>query len=120
MFEQRTIIDLEGNIIEKSVLFKDGKPQYFDIGIGKEAVEYCKTDFVKPHWNGSAWEESATEEERKAWQDNNKIIQEPTAQEKLNAQLLIENAEIKKELVEQQKINANMLMQIAKLGGTQQ
>ena len=47
------------------------------------------------------------------------IQQQITEQEKINAQLLMENAEIKKQLTEQQKVNANMLMQIAKLGGVQ-
>lgn len=44
---------------------------------------------------------------------------EPTTQKKLNAQLLIENAEIKKQLSEQQELTASLLIQIAQLGGIQ-
>lgn len=59
-----------------------------------------------------------TEEEKESLfqsQEQQKI----TEQEKVNAQLLMENAEIKKQLTEQQEINAEILKKLAILGGEQ-
>lgn len=43
--------------------------------------------------------------------------QEPTEQQQLNAQLLLENANLKKQIAEQQKLNASVLLDVAKLKG---
>ena len=119
MYNQKTIIDNYGNVVKKAVILKDDKLLYTELKEGERLVDYCNKDMLKPVWNGTEWTEKATEKEIKEWKDSKKIIKEPTEQEKINAQLLMENAEIKKQLTEQQKVNANMLMQIAKLGGVQ-
>lgn len=76
------------------------------------------TKFIKPKYVNNTWVEGATDEEIKAWQEENKVEEkEANEQEKLNAQLLMENAEIKKQLTEQQELTASLLLQIAQLGG---
>lgn len=76
------------------------------------------TKFIKPKYIKNTWVECATDEEIKALQEENKVEEkEATEQEKLNAQLLMENAEIKKQLTEQQELTASLLLQIAQLGG---
>lgn len=43
---------------------------------------------------------------------------EPTEQEKINAQILQQNAEMQVQLEEQKQINAQILLQLANLGGS--
>lgn len=70
-------------------------------------------EMLKPKWNGLAWEENATEEEIQARQEKNKIVKEVTEQEKLNAQLLQQNAEMQVQLEQQKQLNVQILLQLA-------
>lgn len=72
MFENKTIIDTNGYVIEKCVLYKDEQPQYFTLEDGQQAVEYLNktqiingrnVEYLKPQWNGTAWIETVTQEE---------------------------------------------------------
>ena len=108
--EYKTIIDSNGNIVDLCVIFIDGQAQYFKMQEGQQAVERYAKNYIKPRWNGSEWIEGATEEEIKVLQEENKIEQEPSEQEKLNAQSLQVTAQ-------QQLINASLLKQIAELKG---
>ena len=75
--EYKTIVDANGNIVDLCVMFVDGQPQYFKIKEGQKEVDLYKGSYVKPHWNGSAWEEGATEEEIiAAEQEKNKTHEE--------------------------------------------
>lgn len=64
--------------------------------------------------NGRTGEEVYNE-----WIENKdkQVEKEPSEQEKLNAQLLQQNAEMQIELDKQKQLNAEMLLQIAQLGG---
>ena len=70
MYEHKTIIDSNGYVIEKCVLFKDGEAQFYRIADNAKAVVYCNKNFVKPHWTGTEWEETATKEEINNYYDN--------------------------------------------------
>lgn len=72
MIEQKTIINKDGFVVEKNVVFIDGVAQYYKLKDGEKAVELLtKTQTVnnqivpclKPQWNGTEWIETATEEE---------------------------------------------------------
>lgn len=118
MYEHKTIVDNNGYVVEKCVLFIGGVSQNFNIEEGQEVVEYCNENYIKPKWNGSEWIEDATDEEIQAWKEENKVVQEPTLQETLNAQLSQQNAEMQVQLEQQKQLNAQMLLQIAQLGGS--
>ncbi|MDU4478625.1 hypothetical protein [Clostridium sp.] len=91
MYEHKTIVDKNGLIVARCVLYIDNKAQNFEMKQEQKAVEFCNKSFVKPQWNGSIWEESATEEEIKAWKEENTIVQKTTTEETL----LREVAELK-------------------------
>jgi hypothetical protein len=61
--EQKTIINSNGEIIDRSVNFINLTAQDFEMKDNYKAVNYYDGNFVKPHWNGSIWEETATQEE---------------------------------------------------------
>lgn len=108
MLENKTILDKDNNIVEECVSFTNNIPQFFEIKKDYKIVDAIDKHYIKPHWNGTEWEESATEEEIKTHEEENKVTKEPTEQEKLNAQLLQTNAQ-------QQLINASLVKQIAEL-----
>lgn len=113
MEEIVTIIDKNGYILEwcrqKSKV--------------REEEMYCPVfnnyNLVRPRWNGSTWIEGATEEEIKAWQEENKIVEntQPTEEQQLLSTVILENAEIKEQLKEQQELIATILLQNAQLKG---
>lgn len=93
MYEDKTIVDSQGNIVEAHVLSKNGLLEYYELKEGEYVVDYFnKTHiingqyvaYLKPKWNGTEWIESATEKEIKTWQDENNIVyeHEPTLEEK--------------------------------------
>lgn len=65
MAEYKTIIDKDGNLIDRCVMFKDGQPQYFNLEKNHIAVERYKGNFVKPKLENDLWVETATKEEIK-------------------------------------------------------
>ena len=43
--------------------------QYYTLGEGERLLDgKPPTEFIRPHWNGSAWEEGATPEEIEQWE----------------------------------------------------
>ena len=72
-------------------------------------------------WTGSAWQ-SATQEEHDTYVKQQQALYpqqrpstEPTAQDKLNAQLTLDNAKQAKVNADQAKLNAQLTMDIAQL-----
>jgi hypothetical protein len=72
MHEQKTIINKEGFVVEKNVLFEEGQLQYFELGEGQQAVEYLNkfqvvngmnVEYLKPQYAEGEWIETATQEE---------------------------------------------------------
>lgn len=109
--EYKTIIDDNEDIIDLCIMFINGKPQDFEMKENYKAVELYKDNYVKPKYNKNKWIESATEEEIKVWQEENKIEnEEPTENDILIANLIKANAE-------QQNINIELMKQIAELKG---
>ena len=114
--EYRKIIDENGFVIDNCVIFINNIPQNFEMKDTYSSVaKKFDKEYINPRWNGSVWEECATEEEIKALQEENKIVKntQPTEQEKLNAKLLQQNAEIQIQLEEQKAFNAQILLQLA-------
>ena len=114
--EYRKIIDENGFVIDNCIIFINNIPQNFEMKDTYSSVtKRFDKEYIKPRWDGSKWIESATEEEIQAWQEENKIIKntQPTEQEKLNAKLLQQNAEIQIQLEEQKAFNAQILLQLA-------
>ena len=68
-YEYKTIIDSDGYIVDKSVIFIDNNPQYFILKDNQEAVTFCDKSLVKPKWNGEDWIEGATKEEEKIYKE---------------------------------------------------
>ena len=113
----KTIIDNNGYIVEKCVLFNNNKPQYFKIEESYQIVDLYNKNYIKPKWNGTEWIESATDKEIQAWQEENKLTKKPSAQDILNAKLMADNAELLKEKEEQKRLNSYLLLKIAMIGG---
>ncbi|MBN1079257.1 hypothetical protein [Clostridium botulinum] len=89
MYSYKTVIDSNGFVIEKCVLFIDNIPQYFEVTEDMQTLEMYKGDLIKPKWSGVEWVEGATEEELKEWEEKNKPVEkEPTKEELLEKQLL--------------------------------
>lgn len=63
MYEEMTIVNKDGFIVEKKVLFKYGEPMFFDLKDGEKAVPYCDKELVKGQLVNNEWIETATEEE---------------------------------------------------------
>ena len=100
--EYKTIVDTQGKIIDLCVMFINNEPQHYEILEGQQAVEMYKNNFIKPRWTGSAWIETATEEEIKELEESNK----PKPKESTEIEIL------KKQLLETQAIVANLQEQI--------
>ena len=107
----KTIIDANGNIVDLCVMFVDGQSQYFKMQEEYIAVKQYKGNFIKPKWDGSKWIESATEEEIKAWQEENKIIKQPTIEEEMLKQI----ADLKIDNMKKDTIINNTLKTVAEL-----
>ena len=112
MIKQVFLIDING-IYKDSVLINIEDNTYYD---GERWIEliFNYVEVVPPHgkvvkWDGSKW--TIIEEYPK--EPPLPII--PSEQEKLNAQLLKQNAELREALGKQQAFNSQMLLEIAKL-----
>ncbi|EES48727.1 hypothetical protein NE172_15240 [Clostridium botulinum] len=93
MYLHKTIIDNQGVIIEKCVLFIDNKSHEFEITEDMKIVDRYTLDneLIKPKWDfdNKKWIESATEEEIQEWEELNKLNpKEPNEVEQLQKQLL--------------------------------
>lgn len=116
MNEYKSIIDYEGNLIEKCVLFVNGVSQFFELKEEEQAVERINNNMLKPHYVDGKWIETATQEElNEAYPV---INMQPTADEILRAKLIKDNADMQLQLAQQQKLNADILLKIANLGGS--
>lgn len=63
MYEHKTIIDSNGLVIERCVLFEDGVPIDFKIEENQQVVNRYTGDFIKPQLVNEKWTETATNEE---------------------------------------------------------
>lgn len=63
MYESKTLIDADGYIVKHKILIKNGKPLFVHGNERHNMVNYCNKNYIKPHWNGTEWEEKATNEE---------------------------------------------------------
>ena len=111
MYEHKTIIDKNGLIVARCVLFIDNKVQNFKIEQGQKAVKFCNKSFVKSQWNGSEWVEGATEEEIQEWKEKNKIFKESTTEEKL----IEEMANLKVDNMKKDMVISNLTKTMAEL-----
>ncbi|MBY7023626.1 hypothetical protein JW813_05170 [Clostridium botulinum] len=105
MYSYKTVIDSNGFVIEKCVLFIDNIPQYFEVTEDMQTLEMYKGDLIKPKWSGVEWVEGATQEEIQEWEESNKpLVPEPTETDLLKQQLL-ETQNLVLELQEQILLN---------------
>lgn len=126
MESYKTIVDTQGYIIEKCVVFIDEVIQGVVLKEGQEAVDFVddtkqvinnRTELLlKSQWNGLEWIETATQEELNLAYPVIKV--EPSQDEILRAKILKDNADIQLQLVQQQKLNADILLKLASLGGS--
>lgn len=112
------VIDSNGFKIEFISLDKNNEPEKYDLRDGEKIVTTdwnIANTMLKPKWESTtlSWIETATEEEIKAWNEKNKVIQKPTEQQILNAQLLQQNANLQLEIEQQKQLNAQILLQLA-------
>ncbi|MFT8349461.1 hypothetical protein [Clostridium saccharoperbutylacetonicum] len=74
-YEYKTVIDTDGYLADRCVLVIDGVLQHFELKDGQELIDfYADGTTVKPKWNGTTWEETATTDEIKK---HNEIIKIP-------------------------------------------
>lgn len=67
MIEYKTIIDKNGDLIDRCVLFIDNIPQYFNIKENYIIVERYDGSYIKPKLVNGEWIETATDEEIKEY-----------------------------------------------------
>ncbi|MBN1037899.1 hypothetical protein FC789_02255 [Clostridium botulinum] len=73
---------------------------------------------LKPKWTGIEWIEGATEEEIKEWEEKNKLKpKEPSEDEILISNVLLENATLKQKTNDLEEMTANLMLKIAELKG---
>ncbi|NFG60528.1 hypothetical protein [Clostridium sp. CMCC3677] len=119
-YKNKTIIDKNGFIIDMCVLFIDNKPQYFEVIEDIQIVNRYTGDYVKPKWDfeKEEWIEGATEEEIKEWEESNKPKpKEPSEDEILISNVLLENATLKQKTNDLEEMTANLMLKIAELKG---
>ena len=112
------VIDSTGIKTNFIVLDEDNIPEGYILKDGESIVTNdwnIANTMLKPKWESTtlSWIETATEEEIKAWNEKNKVIQKPTEQQILNAQLLQQNANLQLEIEQQKQLNAQILLQLA-------
>ncbi|NFT08180.1 hypothetical protein FDF26_14135 [Clostridium botulinum] len=120
MYSHKVLVNDEGFVVEECVLLKDNVAQNIEIQEGQFLVNYYDKKYIKPKWNfeKEEWTEGATEQEMKEYKEANKPLpKEPTEQEVLNAQVLMENAQLKADLQEQQLLTSKLLLDMAELKG---
>lgn len=112
------VIDENGYKVEFVTLNENNIPEGYILKDGESIVTNdwnIANTVLKPKWESTtlSWIETATEEEIKAWNEKNKVIQKPTEQQILNAQLLQQNANLQLEIEQQKQLNAQILLQLA-------
>lgn len=112
------VIDENGYKVEFVTLNENKIPEGYILKDGESIVTNdwnIANTMLKPKWESTtlSWIETATEEEIKAWNEKNKVIQKPTEQQILNAQLLQQNANLQLEIEQQKQLNAQILLQLA-------
>lgn len=112
------VIDENGYKVEFVTLNENNIPEGYILKDGESIVTNdwnIANTMLKPKWESTtlSWIETATEEEIKAWNEKNKVIQKPTEQQILNAQLLQQNANLQLEIEQQKQLNARILLQLA-------
>lgn len=111
MLKLKTIINTQGEIVDFCVGFKNNEAQNFIMQDNYEAVDLYTHNYIKPKWNGSKWIEGATEEEIKAWQEENKGTKEITTEEKL----IKEMANLKVDNMKKDTVISNLIKTVAEL-----
>lgn len=85
MIEYKTIINKDGHIVSVCELVKDKTLLTYKLKHGETIVERCTNGkLVKPQWTGEKWEESATEEEIKAYEEENKANTKSNLEERIS------------------------------------
>lgn len=85
MIKHRTLIESNGNILDRCIEVIDEKTEGTIEGI---LVDYCNnSNLVKPKWDGSGWVESATEEEINKRKEDNKDMVQPRHEETLSKEV---------------------------------
>lgn len=110
------VIDTNGYKVEFVTLNENNKVNDYDLQDGEQVITddwKIANNMLKPKWDNKTWIETATEEEIKAWKEENKVAQKPTEQQVLNAQLLQQNANLQLEIEQQKQLNAQILLQLA-------
>lgn len=119
MRENKTIIDKDGFVVERNVVFIDGDPQGHDLKEGEIVVnliiEDCHKAFIKPQFVDGIWKETATQEELNETYPVTEVL--PAQEEILRAKLIKDNADVQLQLAQQQKLNADILLKLANVGG---
>lgn len=89
--------------------------------VNETFVAIPQPNLMPVKWTGSAWQ-SATQEEHNAYVKQQQALypqqqpsNEPTAQDKLNAQLTLDHAKQAKVNADQAKLNAQLTLDIAQL-----
>ncbi|WP_321993886.1 hypothetical protein [Clostridium butyricum] len=112
------VIDENGYKVEFVTLNENNIPEGYILKDGESIIKQkwsIANNMLKPKWESTnlEWIEAATEEEIKAWNEKNKVMQKPTEQQTLNAQLLQQNANLQLEIEQQKQLNAQILLQLA-------
>lgn len=111
------VIDENGYKVEFVTLNENNIPEGYVLKDGESIIKQkwsIANNMLKPKWESTnlEWIETATEEEIKAWNEKNKVMQKPTEQQTLNAQLLQQNANLQLEIEQQKQLNAQILLQL--------
>lgn len=112
MIKQVFLIDKSGIYLD-TVLLEEDNNTYYD-GVDWTLLNFEYVETVPPHgkivkWDGSKWivvEEYPKEPILPAL---------PSEQDKLNAQLIKQNAELKVEIDKQKQLNSQVLLELAKI-----
>lgn len=118
--KQKNIISKDGFIVKSVFVDENNNILFTNLKLeeGQSLVEEQPIkDLIKPSWNGLEWTEGATEEEIKECNEINKITQEPTENEILMSNIMLENATLKQQMEEQQELTSTLMLQIAELKG---
>ncbi len=115
------VINQQGFKTEFVALNDNNNPQFYTLKDGEQVITddwQIANTMLKPQRVDNTWVETATAEEIAEWEANQPKSQ-PSQQDTLNAQLLIDNASMKAEINNQKALNSQLLLEIAKLkGGT--
>ena len=85
--KQVNIIDKEGYIVSNEIVDDNNNFPFSDYKLGEnERIIENKLSctLLKPKWNGEKWIEGATEEEIKAFKEDNKINNKTSVEERIS------------------------------------